>query len=84
MAVKGFEAVSTNVFNDFPIVDVFSKLVFTLFGVYIWELAMTSDFEWSLIFGRRRFRWPLVSICFQFIFFAEGLAEYSMTVFFGN
>jgi len=23
---------------------------------------MTSDFEWSLISGRRRFRWPLVSI----------------------
>ncbi|KAF9534414.1 hypothetical protein CPB83DRAFT_756352 [Crepidotus variabilis] len=42
--------------------DVFSKLLFTLFGAYLWEVFMTSDFEWSLLTRRRRFRWPLVSI----------------------
>ena len=46
----------------FNIAEVFSKLVFTLFGVYVWEMSMTADFEWSLMTGRRRFRWPLVSI----------------------
>ncbi len=42
-------------------IDVFAKLVFVLFGVYVWELFTTCDFEWSLLSGRRRFRWPLVS-----------------------
>ncbi|KAG5654460.1 hypothetical protein H0H81_001959 [Sphagnurus paluster] len=47
--------------------DIFSKLILALFGVYIWELFTTCDFEWSLMSGRRRFRWPLVrqSRCFQ-------------------
>lgn len=44
------------------IVDVFSKLVFSLFGVYLWELFVTWDFEWCLLTGRRKFRWPLVSL----------------------
>ncbi|RDB23295.1 hypothetical protein Hypma_009572 [Hypsizygus marmoreus] len=39
--------------------DVFQKLIFALFGVYLWELFMTCDFEWSLISRRRKFRWPL-------------------------
>jgi len=42
--------------------EAFLKLVFTLFGVYIWELFMTCNFEWSLMTGRRKFRWPLVSL----------------------
>lgn len=40
--------------------DVFLKLIFALFGVYIWELFMTWDFEWSLLNRRRKFRWPLI------------------------
>jgi hypothetical protein len=40
---------------------VFQKLVFCLFGIYIWELTLYSGFEWSFITGRRSFRWPLVS-----------------------
>ncbi|CCM02830.1 uncharacterized protein FIBRA_04942 [Fibroporia radiculosa] len=39
--------------------DVYSKLVFALFGVYVWEVFETSDFEWSLITRRRKFTWPL-------------------------
>ena len=40
---------------------VFDKLLFVLFGIYIWELTIQMNFEWSLITGRRSFRWPLVS-----------------------
>jgi hypothetical protein len=42
--------------------DVFLKLTFSLFGVYIWEFFVTWDFEWSLLIKRRKFRWPLVCI----------------------
>ncbi|KAF9485378.1 hypothetical protein BDN70DRAFT_903200 [Pholiota conissans] len=40
---------------------IFHQVVFTLFGVYVWELLVTWDFEWSLLTRRRNFRWPLVS-----------------------
>ena len=40
----------------------FLKLIFSLFGVYIWELFTTCDFEYSLLSKRRAFRWPLVRI----------------------
>ncbi|PPQ95490.1 hypothetical protein CVT26_008518 [Gymnopilus dilepis] len=40
--------------------DVLHKLVFALFGAYIWELFTTCDFEWSLLTKRRKFRLPLV------------------------
>lgn len=42
--------------------DVFLKLIYALFGVYVWELFITCDFEWTLITRRRKFHWPLV--CF--------------------
>ncbi|KAH8830322.1 hypothetical protein DL96DRAFT_1668218 [Flagelloscypha sp. PMI_526] len=48
--------------------DVFIKLVFTLFGVTLWEIFLTLDFEWSLIVGRRKFRWPLVCSKMLYIF----------------
>ncbi|PFH52681.1 hypothetical protein AMATHDRAFT_74138 [Amanita thiersii Skay4041] len=44
--------------------DVFLKLIFSLFGVYVWELFMTCDFEWSLVTRKRSFRWPLVIFFF--------------------
>jgi hypothetical protein len=48
-------------FFEFRGLGAFLKLgTYTLFGVYVWELFMTCDFEWSLITRRRRFRWPLV------------------------
>jgi len=40
--------------------EVFSRLILALFGVYVWELFMTWDFEWSLLSKQRQFRWPLV------------------------
>lgn len=47
---------------------VFHQLVFTLFGLYTWEVLTTWDFEWSLLTGRRTFRWPLVSRLQQMFF----------------
>ncbi|KIP12849.1 hypothetical protein PHLGIDRAFT_42886, partial [Phlebiopsis gigantea 11061_1 CR5-6] len=43
---------------------IFTKLIFCLFGVYVWEIFQTSGFEWSLITRSRRFSWPLVLIFF--------------------
>ncbi|THH18566.1 hypothetical protein EW146_g2440 [Bondarzewia mesenterica] len=39
--------------------DAFNKVNVAFFGLYIWELFQTSDFEWSLFTGRRKFKWPL-------------------------
>jgi len=39
---------------------VFEKLLIVFLGVTIWEIFVTGDFEWSLITGKRRFKWPLV------------------------
>lgn len=41
-------------------VEIFTKLIFALFGLYLWEIFQTSDFEWSIITGKRKFGWPLV------------------------
>ncbi|TFK27079.1 hypothetical protein FA15DRAFT_666815 [Coprinopsis marcescibilis] len=40
--------------------EAFQKIIFAFFGLYVWELFMTSDFEWSLLSRKRRFHWPLV------------------------
>ncbi|EGO01741.1 hypothetical protein SERLA73DRAFT_120392 [Serpula lacrymans var. lacrymans S7.3] len=51
----------------------FNKLLFTLFGLYVWELIMTCGFEFSLITRKRKFTWPLVTfffLCRYCIFFA--------------
>ncbi|TFK56073.1 hypothetical protein OE88DRAFT_1652664 [Heliocybe sulcata] len=39
--------------------EVFIRLLFALFGLYCWELLSTVSFEWSLIRGTRKFKWPL-------------------------
>ncbi|EPT02874.1 hypothetical protein FOMPIDRAFT_1015128 [Fomitopsis schrenkii] len=41
--------------------DVYEKLVFALFGLYVWELFQTSGFEWSLITRTRKLTWPLIN-----------------------
>lgn len=46
-------------FSSIAAVD---KLIFAVFGVYLWELILHFDFEWSFITRRRSFRWPLVSV----------------------
>ncbi|KIY49568.1 hypothetical protein FISHEDRAFT_41714 [Fistulina hepatica ATCC 64428] len=43
---------------------VFQNTIFTLFGLYLWELLTTWNFEWSLLTRRRKFRWPLVIFFF--------------------
>lgn len=40
--------------------QIFTKLIFALFGLYLWEIFQTSDFEWSIITGKRKFGWPLI------------------------
>ncbi|KAJ3875907.1 hypothetical protein F5051DRAFT_441994 [Lentinula edodes] len=37
----------------------FDRVVFCFLGVTLWELFSTWDFEWSLLRGRRKLRWPL-------------------------
>jgi hypothetical protein len=44
------------------LLDAFQKIIFAFFGLYIWELFMTSGFEWSLVTRRRKFHWPLVCL----------------------
>ncbi|KAF7355144.1 hypothetical protein MSAN_01430100 [Mycena sanguinolenta] len=39
--------------------DAWQKIIFIFFGMQLWELLMTFGFEWSLLTGRRKFRWPL-------------------------
>ncbi|KAI6043985.1 hypothetical protein EDC04DRAFT_499835 [Pisolithus marmoratus] len=39
---------------------VFSRFVHTLFGVYLWEVVTSLNFDWQFISGQKRFRWPLV------------------------
>jgi hypothetical protein len=41
--------------------EAFEKLLFSLFGLYLWELTLRLDFDISFVTGRRPFRWPLVS-----------------------
>ncbi|KAG2077629.1 hypothetical protein BDR04DRAFT_1227396 [Suillus decipiens] len=38
----------------------FTKTVYVLFGIYIWEICTTGRFELSIVLGRRRLAWPLV------------------------
>lgn len=38
----------------------FEKLIYCLFGLYVWELFQTCDFEWSIVTRQRKFTWPMV------------------------
>lgn len=40
--------------------DAFNKMIFALFGLYFWEICTTFLFDWSIITGRRPFKWPLI------------------------
>jgi hypothetical protein len=39
---------------------VFMKFMHALLGLYIWEWAISLDFDWMFLSGKRKFRWPLV------------------------
>lgn len=38
----------------------YSHLIFACFGLYVWEVFQTSDFELSVLQGRRKLRWQWV------------------------
>jgi len=38
----------------------FEKLIYALFGLFVWEMFQTSGFEWSLLTRRRKFSWPMI------------------------
>ncbi|KAF8438020.1 hypothetical protein L210DRAFT_3404906 [Boletus edulis BED1] len=39
---------------------VFDRLMHVLLGLYGWEILLTLDFEWAVISGKRKLRWPLI------------------------
>ncbi|KLO19300.1 hypothetical protein SCHPADRAFT_69062 [Schizopora paradoxa] len=39
---------------------IFSKLMHALLGVYLWEFAISLDFDVDFLLGRKQFRWPLI------------------------
>ncbi|EIW78517.1 hypothetical protein CONPUDRAFT_61074 [Coniophora puteana RWD-64-598 SS2] len=36
------------------------KLVHAILGLYAWEFTLSLGFDWAVLTGRTRFRWPLV------------------------
>jgi len=38
----------------------FDRFMHCLLGVYAWEWALSLDFDWQYISGKKQFRWPLV------------------------
>lgn len=44
-----------------PRPGVYVNLVFAFFGLYVWEVFQTSDFEWAVLQRRRKLRWHWVS-----------------------
>ncbi|KAI0663074.1 hypothetical protein C8Q70DRAFT_491292 [Cubamyces menziesii] len=43
---------------------VYVNLVFAFFGLYVWEVFQTSDFEWAVLQRRRKLRWHWVIFLF--------------------
>lgn len=39
---------------------VFQRLIFIFLGIVLWEIFTTLGFEWSILSGRRRLKWPMV------------------------
>ncbi|KAH7912384.1 hypothetical protein BJ138DRAFT_1125298 [Hygrophoropsis aurantiaca] len=38
---------------------IFIKLMHALLGFYAWEFAISLDFDWAILTGKKKFRWPL-------------------------
>ncbi|OCH85024.1 hypothetical protein OBBRIDRAFT_344677 [Obba rivulosa] len=38
----------------------YDGLMHAFFGLYIWEMFVSFDFDWSYISGKRTFKWPLI------------------------
>ncbi|OJA14965.1 hypothetical protein AZE42_03217 [Rhizopogon vesiculosus] len=41
---------------------IFMKMMHSLIGLYAWEFIISLDFDWAVLTGKKRFRWPLVRI----------------------
>ncbi|KAJ7741926.1 hypothetical protein DFH07DRAFT_836996 [Mycena maculata] len=39
---------------------IFVKLMHACLGVYVWEWFISLQFDWEVLTGRKRFRWPLI------------------------
>ncbi|KAG1823349.1 uncharacterized protein BJ212DRAFT_1261716, partial [Suillus subaureus] len=39
---------------------IFLKFMHALLGLYLWEVFTSLDFDWAVMTGKTRFRWPLV------------------------
>ncbi|KAG2041144.1 hypothetical protein BDR03DRAFT_947130 [Suillus americanus] len=39
---------------------IFLKFMHALLGLYLWEVFISLDFDWAVMTGKTRFRWPLV------------------------
>lgn len=51
---------------------IFSNVIHFCTGVVMWELGVNLPFDWSVISGRKRFRWPMIFYfsCRYLMFFA--------------
>jgi hypothetical protein len=38
---------------------IFIRLIHALTGIYVWELVVSFDFDWAVLTGKKKFRWPL-------------------------
>ncbi|KAN0084142.1 hypothetical protein V8E55_007646 [Tylopilus felleus] len=38
----------------------FNRLIHAFLGLYGWEVLLTLDFDWAIISGKKKFRWPLI------------------------
>lgn len=39
---------------------IFLKFMHALLGLYLWEFFISLDFDWAVMTGKTRFRWPLI------------------------
>ncbi|KAF8520116.1 hypothetical protein JB92DRAFT_2709619 [Gautieria morchelliformis] len=39
---------------------IFSNVIHFVSGLYVWELAVNLAFDWSIVSGKRKFRWPMI------------------------
>ncbi|KIK46563.1 hypothetical protein CY34DRAFT_390158 [Suillus luteus UH-Slu-Lm8-n1] len=39
---------------------IFLKFMHALLGLYLWEFCISLDFDWAVMTGKTRFRWPLI------------------------
>ncbi|OCH84473.1 hypothetical protein OBBRIDRAFT_839673 [Obba rivulosa] len=72
--------------------EVWDRLMHAMFGLYVWELVISMNFDLDYIRGKRRFRWPLIfyfanrySLLFSYIGIrVDCQALYTYTDLFGN